>query len=56
MYGQCFRKVGQGVLELLNGNEKVTDRQTNRQTDLHVQAICPFEGGHKHVVLSLQAV
>jgi len=29
MFGQCLRKVGQGILELLIGNEKVTDIQTD---------------------------
>ena len=44
MCGQSLRKVGQDVLELLIGNKKVTDRQTNRPS----KAICPlfFEGGH----------
>jgi len=32
MCGPSLRKVGQGVLEILIGNEKVTDGQTNRQT------------------------
>jgi len=32
MYGQSLKKVGQGVLELLIGNEKVTDGQTDQQT------------------------
>ena len=34
MYGQSLKKVGQGVLELLIGNEKVTDGQTDRHAHL----------------------
>ena len=33
MCGRSLRKVGQGVLKLLIGNEKVTDEQTDGQTD-----------------------
>jgi len=49
MCGPSLRRVGQGILELLIGNEKVTDRQTVKQTDM-CKAICPlfFEGGHKN--------
>ena len=48
-----MRKVGQGVLELLIGNEKVTDGLTYRQTDLQTdmcKAICPlfFKGAIKN--------
>jgi len=43
MCGPNMRKVGQGVLELLIGNKKITDgltyRQTNRPTDMY-KAIC----------------
>jgi len=44
MCGPSLRKVGQSILELLIGNEKVTDGQTDM-----CKAICPlfFEGGHK---------
>ena len=42
MYGQSLKKVGQGVLELLIGNEKVTDGQTDRHAHLS------FEGEHKN--------
>ena len=34
-------KVGQGVLELLIGNEKVTDGWTDRHTYIHVQSNMP---------------
>jgi len=46
--GPSLRKVGQGILELLIANEKVTDGQTNM-----CKAIGPlfFEGGHKKVEL-----
>jgi len=42
MCGPSLRKVGQGVLKLLIGNEKVTDGQTDI-----CKAICPlfFEEG-----------
>jgi len=40
-----LEKVGQGVLELLIGNQKVidgqTDLQTDRPTDCHVQSNMP---------------
>jgi len=51
--------VGQGILELLIGNEKVTDRQkTYRHTDLPTdmcKAICLlfFKGGHSYILNSL---
>ena len=32
MCGQSLRKVGQGVLELLVGNDRFTDRQADRPT------------------------
>jgi len=51
MCGQVLGKVGQGVLELLIGNEKVTDGQTDR----HVQSNM-FSMGHKktlHITVSL---
>jgi len=37
MCGSSLRKVGQGVLELLIRNEKITDGQTDR----HVQSNMP---------------
>jgi len=37
MCGPRLKKVCQGVLELLIGNEKVTDGQTFQPTDRHVQ-------------------
>ena len=37
MCGPSLKKVCQGVLELLIGNEKVTDGQTFQPTDRHVQ-------------------
>ena len=43
-------KVGQGVLELLIGNEKVTDGWTDRHTYIHTcskqYALSSFEVGH----------
>jgi len=49
MCGPSLKKVGQGVLELLIGNQKVTDGQTDRLTHKPTdmcKAICPlfFEG------------
>jgi len=45
MCGSSLKKVGQGVLELLIGNEKVTDGQSHLTTDLptdrHVQSSMP---------------
>jgi len=53
MCEQSLRKVGQGILELLIGNEKVTDGQTDRPTDM-CKAISPlfFEGGHKNMLVA----
>jgi len=50
MCGQSLRKVGQGVLELLIRNEKVTDGSTDLPTDQHVQSNMPslLRGGHKN--------
>ena len=47
--GSISGQVGQGVLELLIGNEKVTDGPTNRHM---CKAICPLfsEGGHKNIL------
>ena len=42
MCGQSLREVGQGVLELLIGNKKVTDGQTDRPSNRHVQSNMPF--------------
>ena len=44
--GPSLRKVGQGILELFIGNEKVIDGRTDLPTDMS-KAICPlfFEGG-----------
>ena len=48
MCGPSLRKVGQGVLELLIGNEKVTeDRQTARPTCAKQYALSSSKGGHK---------
>jgi len=44
MCGPSLKKLGQGVLELLIGTEKVTDRRngrTYRQTNRHVQSQMP---------------
>ena len=38
MYGPSLREVGQGVLESLIGNEKVTDRPIDLPTERHVQS------------------
>ena len=52
MCGPSLRKVGQGILALLIGNEKVIDGHTDILTDM-CKAIYPlfFEGGHKKVLL-----
>ena len=54
-----MRKVDKGILELLIGNIKVTDGQTDRQTDM-CKAICPlfFQWGHNNITLleKLQSV
>jgi len=46
MCGPSLKKVGQGVLELLIGNAKVTDGQKDGQTDRHVQSNI-FESPYK---------
>jgi len=51
MCGPGLKKIGQGVLQLLIRNKKVTDgRPTDRPTNM-CKAICPlfFEGGHKTI-------
>ena len=50
MCGPSLRKVGQGVLELLIGNEKITDGLTDM-----CKAICTlfFEGGHKKLFVAV---
>ena len=47
MCGQSLRKVGQGILQLLIGNEKVTDGQTNRPTCAKQYALSCSKGGIK---------
>jgi len=47
MCGQSLRKVSQGVLELLIGNEKVTDGQTDRPTWTKQYALSSSKGGIK---------
>jgi len=48
MCGPSLGKVGQGILELFIGYEKVTDGETDEQKTYMCKAICPlfFEGGH----------
>ena len=54
MCGPSLRKVGQGILELLMGNEKVTDgrtdRQTYQQTCTKQYALSSSKGGIKTTV------
>jgi len=40
-----WKKVGQGVLELLIGNKEVTDRQTNQPTCAKQYALSSSKGG-----------
>ena len=47
MCGPRLKKIGQGVLELLIRNEKVTNRQTDRPTCAKQFALF-FEGWHKN--------
>jgi len=48
MCEQSLRKVGQGILELLIGNEKVTDGQTDRPTCAKQSALSSSKGGKKY--------
>ena len=45
MCGPSLKKVGQGVLELLIGNEKVTDGQIGRPTCTKPYALSTSNGG-----------
>jgi len=47
MCGPSLRKVGQGFLELLIGNEKVTDGQTTRLPCAKQYALSSSKGGIK---------
>jgi len=40
-----LKKVGQGVLEFMIGNEKVTDRQTDQTTCAKQNALSSSKGG-----------
>jgi len=42
-------EVGQRVLQLLIGNEKVTDGQTDRPTCAKQYALSSSKGGHKNL-------
>ena len=61
---KCVRMLGQGVLELLIGNEKVTDGRTYRLTDVPTDpttcakqyALSSLKGGIINCILSILSI